>query len=688
MSNPLLPIKSLGAGASAHAGFISAAPQIDIGLAAGFAVLFGVVSLASSNTAQGAEYQFGTHAAAIYESQFKGAIWGPAQAAAVTPKLLGAFVQVPEQAYTNAPSWVLASIRGATPQPIALSIAPPQTDPTQLAASVFRPLSAGQTPPQIGQLLAGPQSVDLTLEGDLFAPLVSPQGRPLTQFSVAPQADTTQPPALIIAAALAPLIPPSVPARLTSAAPQAIDLTIQGWIETPQLTQQGRAPPTLVASPQADPTQIPAAVFPRLRTPPIAPNPIAGMILTAPQFEERVTQAVLPSQRAGSVSLAATTLLASPQAVDLTIQGWIRAPQAAQQGRTPPFVVGIPQGDPAQIAAQLLPSLRTPPIAPNPIAGFVTTLPQFEERVTQIVYPSLRSGFTVRVPPILQGAPQFADLTIQGWTIAPTVVQGRVPPLSVGTPQTDPTQVPAQVFPSLRTPPVIPNPIAGLVVTLPQFEERVTQTIWPSVRAGFTIRVPQFTQGAPQLVDLTLQGWTLAPLTRQGPVPPIALGIPQADPTQVAPLVIASARTAAVIPNPIGGFVLTAPQFEERTTAIVYPSLRSGQTPPRIAQIAGTPQADPSQTPSKVFSPALAHLAPIGPVARVPVTLPQFEERPTSIIWASAVLGGALPPMVPRDRLTMLDPQDRRLRIIEMQTTRLVIEIDDTRLRFIREDDE
>src|ERR1700685_1596428 len=43
----------------------------------GFGLVFGAVGL-STNTAQGAEYQFGTHQLAIYESQFKGVIFHPA----------------------------------------------------------------------------------------------------------------------------------------------------------------------------------------------------------------------------------------------------------------------------------------------------------------------------------------------------------------------------------------------------------------------------------------------------------------------------------------------------------------------------------------------------------------------------------------------------------------------------------
>lgn len=538
---------------TARPSFVSnaSAPQIDTWLAAGCAALFTVGALASSNTAQGAEYQFGTHAAAIYESQFKGAIWGPAAGGAPPPKSLGAFVKAPEQAYTNAPSWVLASVLGATPQPIAL-------------------------------IVGGPQSVDLTLQGDLVEPLVSPQGRPLTQFSVAPQADTTQPPALVFAAALVPVVAPPVPARLALAAPQTVDLTLAASIFSPQAGIQGRTPPTIVAS---------------------------------------------------------------PQAIDLTVQGWIETPQLTQQGRVPTLTIGGPQSDPSQIAAQFF-GVQPAAVVASYAVRSVSAAPQSADLTVQASIFKPQPAGQGPTPALIVAAPK--DDQTQPQALLSMSRAGQTPPHIAtlqGAPQADTTQIPAQVFPSLRTPPIVPNPIAGFVTTLPQFEERVTQTVYPSLRAGFTVRVPAFTQGAPQFVDLTLQGWTLAPLTRQGPVPPIALGAPQSDPTQVAPLVIPSARTPAIAPNPIAGFLQTAPQFEERTTAVVYPSLRSGQTSPRIAQITGAPQADPSLALAQVFSPGLAPLAPVGPVTRVPVTLPQFEDRPTAIVWPS-VRAGQKPPRI------------------------------------------
>ena len=48
--------------------------QDALGIAAGFGLVI-ASALASTNTGFGAEYQHGTHAAAIYDSQFKGAIF-------------------------------------------------------------------------------------------------------------------------------------------------------------------------------------------------------------------------------------------------------------------------------------------------------------------------------------------------------------------------------------------------------------------------------------------------------------------------------------------------------------------------------------------------------------------------------------------------------------------------------------
>jgi hypothetical protein len=285
------------------------APQIDVGLAAGFAVLF-AVGLASSNTAQAAEYQFGLHAAAIYESQFKGAIWGPPRGTAVVPKPLGVFIQAPEQAYSNAPSWVLASIRGARPQPIILT-------------------------------LGAPQAVDLTLQAAIFKPSPAPQGR---------------------------------------------------------------TPPFVTGYPQADRAQTPAQLFPSLRAPPVVPNPIAGFVTTLPQFEERTSATIYCSLRSG---------------------------------QTPPritMIVGSPQSDLPQIPATVWAAARTPTVVAGVAAKFLVTGPQNEDRPTAFIWSSIRAGSRPPRLTSLWAAPQNVDLTIQGAIftraasapVVPTIVAARI----------------------------------------------------------------------------------------------------------------------------------------------------------------------------------------------------------------------------------------------------------------------
>src|SRR5580693_9253909 len=61
----------------------------------GFGLAFGAVGL-STNTAQGAEYQFGAHQTAVYESQFKGAIF-PASKGNVPSDAVRPFVAGPQQ---------------------------------------------------------------------------------------------------------------------------------------------------------------------------------------------------------------------------------------------------------------------------------------------------------------------------------------------------------------------------------------------------------------------------------------------------------------------------------------------------------------------------------------------------------------------------------------------------------------
>lgn len=189
---------------------------------------------------------------------------------------------------------------------------------------------------------------------------------------------------------------------------------------------------------------------------------------------------------AASVNLI-RSLWASPEQIDLSIAGWSIGGGQANQGSVPQSIFAQPS-DPSQLGGKIWPSVRTPPIQSSVLGAFFS--------VGEQPYPVLQPGLTPAQPartvsyafrPI-SGAPQFADLTQQGSifppAVAPAVVsyafkqisaspqlidltqqgwvlrgawvpQGAVPPLTPASPQSDPTQLAAQIFPSVPTPPAI-----------------------------------------------------------------------------------------------------------------------------------------------------------------------------------------------------------------------------------------
>jgi hypothetical protein len=518
-----------------------------------------------------------------------------------------ALVSAPPQTDPSQPAALITPPAKPAPSPLTafLSAAPQVVDLT-LQAAVFAPPPLAVRP-VIGQIAAAPQSIDLTIQGFITGAAPQRQGRappqisvapqpvdltqqaslarppptqptvapsPIGQWTAAPQNDPSQPPPVITGPALASSIASQAGRyRHGTHAQATYEYAITRAIYTILTTPQGRVPPLVAAPPQADPTQ-PAALFVKSASSlPAVIRPVSG----APQSD--------PTQAAASIFAPAPAaqrpllgpIAASPQSVDLTIQGWIKgptptlplvvvtqlsgapqtdptqpqgvlsAPLAAPQGKVPPPVLGRPQDDPTQIQAQLWPSLRTPPVIPNPITAFFVTTPQFEERPTAIIWPSVRVGQRPPVISQVSAAPQV-DLTLQGWVVGPQRAapqplitplaggpqladltqqgavwmsparQGAVPPLVLIGPQTDPSQ-PAPVFtPSTRSPPVTSGKLGVFVVTLPQFEERVTDQVFPSQRAGRLPPVIAQLSGGPQQVDLTLQGFITKPL----PAPPVA----------------------------------------------------------------------------------------------------------------------------------------------------------------------
>lgn len=163
-------------------------------------------------------------------------------------------------------------------------------------------------------------------------------------------------------------------------------------------------------------------------------------------------------------------LWASPEQVDLSISGWVAGGTQANQGPVPPSVFTLPQ-DTTQLAAQIWKSQPAViSVTPNPIAIFFSIPPQIEDRQTRAIWQSLQAGQT---PPIISSF--------------------------YATPQPDPSQLPAQIWSAVPTPPAI----VGVTVTPntpvpPQFDPSVNpSTVWtPST----------FSPSAPLVEDTGLGG--------------------------------------------------------------------------------------------------------------------------------------------------------------------------------------
>jgi len=218
----------------------------------------------------------------------------------------------------------------------------------------------------------------------------------------------------------------------------------------------------------------------------------------------------------------------------------------------------LQHGNAEGLKSGVFPSVRKGAVAAVAIA-FIFAPQQVYTDVPSFVVAPLVSGKTPRTIPIVSGAPQLADLTQQAW-IQPSVV-------------------------------------------------------------GTRPRLIPLTTGAPQQVDLTQQAqFSRPPAQLHGAVPATTLAPPQSDPTQIAAVVQASTRAAAIIPNPVAPFFSVPPQNENRQESAIWASLRAGQTPVVIPSlyvwptVPVSPQDDTSVNTSIVWTPStFTPSAPVPP---------------------------------------------------------------------------
>lgn len=257
----------------------------------------------------------------------------------------------------------------------------------------------------------------------------------------------------------------------------------------------------------------------------------------------------LKSQIFASVVGAAVVLTAVPTFVYARqesypegTQSFVRQPAVA--GATPrpiPLLGGAPQGADLTLQAAIFEPLNSP------------------------------QGPTVRP---LAGGPLPVDLTQQGSIAKPIPArQGGVPSFTVGDPQDDPSQLAARLTPPQPAAAITPNPIAGFFVVPPQTEERPTRSIWPAQVAGSRTRVIALTSGAPQVWDFTQQALV-------------------EEPAFSVPVVSYALR-----------ILYAAPQLHDFTQQGVIRGTAQALQAKVPAAIWAATQADPSQIAARMFQP-------------------------------------------------------------------------------------
>ena len=401
------------------------------------------------------------------------------------------------QPYTNAPSTVWPSQRtpAVTAQPVTAfvqSADQPQDRPTVTRWPSQR---LGQVTPIIKSIAGAPQLVDLTQQALLIRPAIG-QLPALPWVSGAGQAYTDS--------------PSSVWRSLIAGSTPRIGAFTQS-------AEQPQDRPTIT-------------VWPSQRAPAVTAQPVTAFVRSADQPQDRPTATVWPSQRAGQTPPVIRQVSGAPLQTDLTQQAVLFAPVigrlpalpwvygigqvytdspsflwASQRAGQPPpvipLVLGRPQADPTQIAPQLFPTVRTPPITTGLLGAYASTREQFQERPTVTVWPALVSGSRPRIIPQLWAEPQRVDLTQQASIFASLI--GRLPALpyvaAAGQAYTD---APSTVRAALFTPPVL-QALPVWVGTRPQLVDLTQQgTIWPPVKLQQGIVRPMV-RAAPQLLDLT-----------------------------------------------------------------------------------------------------------------------------------------------------------------------------------------
>ncbi len=225
---------------------------------------------------------------------------------------------------------------------------------------------------------AAPQSIDLSLQGWILSAVSQAQGK--------------------------------VP-RLASAAPQLIDLTTQGWIDGTSQPTQGRVPALIQIAPQQADLSLKASLFFPLSAPPIFANPIK-LISAWPQGVDLTVQGWVRGASPPAQAKVPALINAGPQWLDLTVQGWIDGTAQPLQAKVPGLINAAPQ-----FIDLTLQSLFTGTAGIS--AGFLRGEPRY------IIKRLRMRRFTVSATSYLQFEPKAPDESVElTFDFSPDLAEG------------------------------------------------------------------------------------------------------------------------------------------------------------------------------------------------------------------------------------------------------------------------
>lgn len=414
-----------------------------------------------------------------------------------------------------------------------LIVAAGQFNPQPVQAQIFKSQRTASVVAAPSTFVSGSQQRYVDSIGQVFAS-VRAGGTPTAPewVSASPQADPSQPAAIIFNSQPAAPTAASPVAEFFSIPPESVDLSIEGWHRGTSLLAQG-AVPALTGARQDVTDPIQGSVWPPARTQPVASSAVPATIYAAPSDTSQLAAQVWRTATTQPVSgVIPAFTLAAPELVDLGIEGWHRGVSLLAQGGVPQLIAAYSIPDIKQ-TANIWPSVRTPPAAASgDIVKPIFAAPQYPPYVAAVTWDAATSP---------QGPGSSAEFRFGSHAVALYAAEARK----------------SRLFGGGQPAPLVSGDLGTFVRAAPQLVDLTLQAriVPAAITQPVQGAVPVMTRGAPQTVDLTQQGWIRsttpfgsAPLA-QGAVPPLVLGgQPQYNTTQIAAQVWSQLKSGAVPP--------------------------------------------------------------------------------------------------------------------------------------------